>query len=99
MAAYNAKITPDQPWGTDGTANVQITSGALRITTNCRLEYKPRTDTFTTIKKSDYDQGLIRINTTDLPQKPQGELKLKVEITTEDKISHNDWPLGGVLFV
>ncbi len=99
MELYDAIITPDQPWGTDGTAKVEITRGALEITTTSRLEYKPRTHTHTTITKLEYNDGLIRINTTDMPHEPNEELVLPVEITTKRRISHDDWPLGGVLFV
>ena len=97
MAAYDATVMPHQIWGEDGEADVWITSGGLNITTTLPLKNKETSTIVHTIKKSEYKKGLIRINKDHLPTTPT--VKLKVEITSKDEVSHDDWPAGGILFV
>jgi len=96
MAEHDATVVPHQPWGQDGLADVWI-RGVLNIFTTLKLENKGTTASQTKIKKSDYNLGLIRINTDNLPTGPTVELQ--VDVTSEESISHADWPVGGVLFI
>jgi hypothetical protein len=97
MTAYDATIRPHQEWGRDGEADVWITVGGLNITATLPLINKKTSTTMHTIKKSDYNQGLVRINKDTLPTTPTAVVKM--DVTLETEISHNDWPAGGVLFL
>ena len=97
MAAYDATVMPLQPWGDDGEANVWITGEGMNFTLLLPLRNKKTSTDPHTIEKSEYNKGLIRINLDHLPTTPTK--KMKVEMTSLDKISHDDWPEGGVVFV
>ena len=97
MTVYKAIVQPLQPWGKDGRANVWITDDNLNISTNLPLENRKTSTTQTTIAKTQYTEGLIRINKDHLPTTPTVELD--VEVTTESQVTHQDWPNGGILFL
>jgi hypothetical protein len=95
MALCDATVVPKQPWGQDGLADVWI-RGDENVLKVLRVEHRGTTHDENTIQKSTYAPGLIRINTDNLPATPIVELQ--IEVTTENQISHHDWPQGGVYF-
>jgi hypothetical protein len=96
MTVHNAIVVPRQPWGTDGLADVWIMDD-LNIVKILKLENRGTQNVENEIKQKDYGDGLIRINTDNLPDSDM--LLTQIEITTDRSIRHHDWPQGGVLFV
>ena len=96
MAEYDAKVTPKQNWGEDGLAEVVI-EGAINISTVLPLRNRGTENVTNIITRLEYPKGLIRINRDHLPS---GEsTQLKVNLSTEESITHQDWPHGGIMFV
>jgi hypothetical protein len=95
MPLVRATVVPKQPWGKDGEADVWI-RGNENILMVLKVEHRGTSERPNTIERSKYKQGLIRINTDNLPTEPI--LETEIEVTTEKEISHMDWPQGGVYF-
>ena len=98
MPDYRAEVTPDQPWGEDGTARTDPLPPSP-IAGERTLPLENRSPQETTVARSDYPKGLVVIKEGDPPSGSSAELTMRVSdgdsITVlEDEI--RSWPNGFV---